>query len=81
MSSHQGEVKGTLGQCQTHREGRMLLVRREVLYVLDVCIGIGYMLSTIGGLYSAKRDVCNLVLDICCQQLGDYIPPTGMYVI
>ena len=59
----------------------MLLVRREVLYVLDICIGIGYMLSTIVGLYSANRDVCNLVLDICCQQLGDNILLTGIYVI
>ena len=90
------------------------------------------MLPTIGGLYSANRDICNLVgvcvpfgrrvgewaffriynyiqytiynytfayiyttenwgiyaisiyilvLDICCQQLRDYILPTGMYVI
>ena len=39
------------------------------------------MLPKIGGLYSANRDVCNLVLNICCQQLEDYILPTGMYVI
>ena len=38
------------------------------------------MLSTIVGLYSANRDVCNLVLDICCQQLGDNILLTGIYV-
>ena len=43
--------------------------------------GIGYMLPKIGGLYSANRDECNLVLDICCQKLGDYILPTEVYVI
>ena len=28
---------------------------------LNLYIGIGYMLPTIGGLYSDNRDICNLV--------------------